>query len=45
MTAAPKPHPYAAPLPIARDKDGCPIGIDWETIIETGLIKREGMDR
>lgn len=38
---APKPHPFVTPLPIARDQDNAPVGIDWETIIEKGLIKHE----
>ncbi|MDJ0323199.1 hypothetical protein QMG61_05405 [Cryobacterium sp. PH31-AA6] len=43
MSAAPKPHPYVAPSPIARDKDGAALGIDWETVVNTTLIKTEGM--
>lgn len=36
----PQPHPY-----VVHNEFGAPIGIDWESLIETALIKREGMGK
>lgn len=36
----PKPHPF-----VVHNDAGAPLGIDWETLVQTELIRREGMGK